>query len=147
MLNKFKIFCIAGAMFTVSGCAVYKATSNEGIAVWDIKHCTTRECFLSHGMDVLETHEDKAGKYIVVYRSLARKSGVNYFRAAGHGVLDVATLGLWEVVGTPIEGALSNNRGYITAKAIYACKAQEKIEHLQIYNANGQLVVDKLLAE
>jgi len=29
-------------------------------------------------------------------------------RAIGHGVMDVLTLGLWEVVGTPIEGSAAN---------------------------------------
>jgi hypothetical protein len=29
-------------------------------------------------------------------------------RAIGHGVMDVLTLGLWEVVGTPIEGFQGN---------------------------------------
>jgi hypothetical protein len=30
-------------------------------------------------------------------------------RAIGHGVMDVLTLGLWEVVGTPIEGIIGDN--------------------------------------
>ena len=25
-------------------------------------------------------------------------------RAIGHGVMDILTLGLWEIIGTPIEG-------------------------------------------
>lgn len=29
-------------------------------------------------------------------------------RAAGHAALDILTLGLWELVGTPIEGAASD---------------------------------------
>jgi len=31
-------------------------------------------------------------------------------RAVGHGVMDVLTLGLWEVVGTPIEGVQGEKR-------------------------------------
>ena len=31
-------------------------------------------------------------------------------RAVGHGVMDVLTLGLWEVVGTPIEGFQGETR-------------------------------------
>ena len=31
-------------------------------------------------------------------------------RAIGHGVMDVLTLGLWEVVGTPIEGVQGEKR-------------------------------------
>ena len=36
-------------------------------------------------------------------------------RAIGHGIMDFMTLGLWEVVGTPIEGFQGNTRMlYIT---------------------------------
>ncbi len=31
-------------------------------------------------------------------------------RAIGHGVMDVLTLGLWEIVGTPIEGIQGEKR-------------------------------------
>ncbi len=30
-----------------------------------------------------------------------------------HGLLDVATLGIWEVAGTPIEGTKNNERFYV----------------------------------
>ncbi len=31
-------------------------------------------------------------------------------RALGHGVADVATLGLWEIAGTPIEGVANGQK-------------------------------------
>lgn len=31
-------------------------------------------------------------------------------RAIGHGIMDILTLGIWEVVGTPVEGAQGNKR-------------------------------------
>lgn len=36
-------------------------------------------------------------------------------RAIGHGAMDVLTLGLWEVIGTPVEG-LSSSKQQITVK-------------------------------
>ncbi|WPX97152.1 hypothetical protein [Candidatus Bandiella euplotis] len=80
------------------------------------------------------------GKYYEIYRAKARKSGANYVRAAGHGVLDVMTLGLWEVAGTPVEGALSNNRGFIVAQIMYSHKDSDVFENFTIYDANGQKV-------
>ena len=123
------------------GCAVYKAASNDGIAVSDIKSCQSKMCFMSQGMELVDKQQGK-GSYTEVYRAVARKSGLNYVRAAGHGVLDVATLGLWEVAGTPVEGAISNNRGYITVKAIYSDKEAVKPEKVEIYAANGQMIGD-----
>ncbi len=34
----------------------------------------------------------------------------NAIRAIGHGALDVASLGLWEIVGTPIEASTGKER-------------------------------------
>ncbi len=126
----------------MSGYSVYKAASNEGVSVSDISSCKVEACFLSHGMDIIDKHEDTSGKYTVTYRAVARKSGANYLRAPGHGTLDALTLGLWEVAGTPVEGAISNNRGYITVKAIYSSKGSNQADSLQIFNAYGKLVID-----
>ncbi len=103
------VFLISVAL--LANCSVYKASSHEGIAVSDIKKCSMKGCFLSHGMKIIDHHQEKDGKYVEIYRAIARKSGLNYVRAMGHGVLDVCTLGIWEVAGTPVEGAFSNNRG------------------------------------
>ncbi|GAB4164248.1 MAG: hypothetical protein Tsb006_3800 [Rickettsiaceae bacterium] len=141
MLNKYIInFSLLIFITVLSGCSVYKAASNEGVSVSDIKKCKTKGCFLSHGMEIVDKHQMENGKYMETYRAVARKSGVNYLRAAGHGVLDVATLGIWEVAGTPVEGAISNNRGYITARVIYPYKESDHLESFEIYNANGEKV-------
>ena len=129
-----------GLTLSLSGCSVYQAASNEGIAVSDIENCNSKDCFLSNGMNIIESSEEKDGKYIERYRAVARKSGANYLRAAGHGVLDVATLGLWEVAGTPIEGALSNNRGYIVVKVTYQHKGSDQVSNIEIYDAEGTKV-------
>ncbi|HJZ24621.1 MAG TPA: hypothetical protein VJ201_09305 [Candidatus Babeliales bacterium] len=133
------LFLIAYGLI-LSGCSVYKAASNEGVSVSDVCKCRTRGCLLSHGMEIIDRHKEKDGTYMETYRAVARKSGINYARAAGHGALDVMTLGLWEVVGTPVEGAISNNRGYITLRATYQYEGAEKIEKAEIYDANGNKV-------
>lgn len=132
----YKLSYAALALF-LSGCSVYKAASNEGVALSDVRKCHSKGCYLSLGMEILDKHTEKNGKYIETYRAKAGKSGFNYVRAAGHGVLDVMTLGLWEVAGTPVEGALSNNRGYITARVTYTKKESDKIEKIEIYDAEG----------
>jgi hypothetical protein len=77
-------------------------------------------------------------KFVETYRSISRKSGGNYLRAAGHGVLDVCTLGLWEVAGTPIESSMDNNRGYIIVRAVYANDTSENVEAMEIFNEDGK---------
>ena len=134
----FQVFPLLLVILNLSSCSVYKAASNEGVDVSDIESCSSKHCLLASGMEVVGSHEEKDGRYIERYKAVARKSGANYLRAAGHGVLDVATLGLWEVAGTPVEGALSNNRGYITAKASYPNKGADDFTHITIYDANGK---------
>lgn len=128
------------ALNLVVGCSVYKASQNEGISLSDVKKCQLRGCYISNGMEIMDRHTEDNGQYTEIYRAKARKTGVNYARAAGHGVLDVMTLGLWEVAGTPIEGAISNNRGYITVQATYASKASDQVLNARYFDAYGKEV-------
>jgi hypothetical protein len=138
--NFISLFCVLIALVNITGCSVYKAASNDGVAVSDIEDCKQRGCLLSAGMDIVDRKEEPNGDYVEISKAVARKSGLNYARAAGHGVLDVMTLGLWEIAGTPVEGAISNNRGYIVAKATYCNRCSEDIKKLEIYDASGEKV-------
>ena len=133
-MNKLSYVVLA---FFLSGCSVYKAASNEGVRLSDVRKCQSKGCYLSLGMEIVDRHTESDGKYLETYRAKAGKTGLNYVRAAGHGVLDVCTLGLWEVAGTPVEGAISNNRGYITARVTYTQKESDKVEKIEIYDADG----------
>ncbi|XVN42107.1 MAG: hypothetical protein RCG15_05370 [Candidatus Rickettsia vulgarisii] len=55
-------------MLVLASCSVYKAASNDGISVSDIKKCQTKNCFLSHGMEVLDRHQEENGKYIELWQ-------------------------------------------------------------------------------
>jgi hypothetical protein len=136
MITRNVIF--ACLLLIISNCSVYKAASNEGVSVSDVTKCQTKGCFLSLGMEIVSDKFNDNKEFVETYRGKARKSGVNYVRAAGHGLLDVATLGLWEVAGTPIEGAVSNNLGYITVIATY-CGSDDSgtIKHREIYDSSG----------
>ncbi len=139
-LRYFNLIAISLLSFVISGCSVYKAASNEGVSVSDIKNCRVKGCLLAKGMTLIEEKEFSDGSLIAIYRAPARKTGINYVRAAGHGVMDVMTLGVWEVVGTPVEGAISNNLGFIVAKTIYPNKTAIEFEKIEIYDANGKKV-------
>lgn len=140
MFLKTPLLFVGFAVFMTSGCSVYKAASNDGVAVRDIKTAKYKSALLSKGMERIDSVENKDGTITETYKAVARKSGANYVRAAGHGALDVMTLGLWEVVGTPVEGAISNNRRFIIAKATYANKASDDIQKLSIYDDSGNPV-------
>lgn len=70
-MSKIGKYILNGCFIIVlASCSVYKAASNEGISVSDIKKCQTKNCFLSHGMEVLDLHQEENGKYIEIYREL-----------------------------------------------------------------------------
>lgn len=55
---------------------------------------------------------EQAGKRIDVYAyEIGNEPSAG--RAIGHGVMDVLTLGLWEIVGTPVEG-VQGDKKYLT---------------------------------
>ena len=57
-----------------------------------------------------------SGELVEVYQF--QKERGSAARALMHGVLDVSTCGLWEVVGTPIEACVDEDK-YFTIKVLY----------------------------
>ena len=102
---------VALVLFTsmgLGGCSVYMASTKKGTDFEDLVACKTKTCLLAHGAEPLQVQglppDTEAFKVL--------KSQGSYGRAFMHGLLDVATIGLWEVAGTPIEGSFDRNRYY-----------------------------------
>ncbi len=114
-----KMAIVLFLMFTMVACvgpAAKKAAEHEGVSPEQIRKCVTRACFLALGGDILLTKEKEDGTIVEVYR-MKKKRGSS-LRSFIHGVLSVATLGIWNVVGTPIEGYVSSE-GYVVVRAFY----------------------------
>ncbi len=140
IFHSFSVAC--GLFLTLSACSVYKASSNEGVDVHDIEHCRKKSCLLSHGMQRIDKKEVN-GKLIELYRARRKKSDGNCIRAAGHGFLDVCTLGLWEVAGTPIENSIDDDRGYLIIQVTSKDESCDEFEKMEIYDKYGQMVKTK----
>jgi hypothetical protein len=123
----------------ISACSVNKAVKQTGITVSEVKNCNTKVCLLSTGLELV-SHKEQGPKTIEIYRGKASQNGLNYARAVVHGVLDVGTLGLWEVAGTPIESIIENNQTNLVVKAEYNKKTPEIISKLEIYKGSSNLV-------
>jgi hypothetical protein len=63
-------------------------------------------------------------------------------RSAGHAVASVATLGLWEIAGTPIEGGFNGSK--VSGQAVYN-KSGQAIK-LEFYE-DGKLIVNAAAEE
>lgn len=109
-------FIIVLVIILLSGCSVFMAAKKEGISIDELSQCKTRSCVISKGAVPIKTEKTEEGATIEVYNVQARKGSTG--RAVMHGVLDVFTLGIWEVAGTPMEGAMGEKK-YYSIKVTY----------------------------
>ena len=113
----------------LSGCSVFMASKKEGVSIDELSQCRTRSCVISKGAVPTKTEKNEQGETIEDYTVQARTGSTA--RAVMHGVLDVFTLGIWEVAGTPIEGAKGEKKHY-SIRIIYDKDENvKKVEMLQ----------------
>lgn len=119
---------LIGVILT-TGCSVFMAAKKEGVSVEELSQCRTRSCVLSKGAVPNKTEKNEQGEIIETYTVQAPKGSTA--RAVMHGVLDVATFGIWEAAGTPMEGAMGKKK-YYSIKVIYDKDENvKKVELLQ----------------
>jgi hypothetical protein len=110
------------------GSAAEMAAKHEGVSESDIRDCETRLCFLKLGSEILDKKESADGSLTEIYR-VKRERG-STIRSLGHGVLSLGTLGIWNVVGTPIEGLMSSEE-FIVFRVFYDTKEKAKKVEIQ----------------
>jgi hypothetical protein len=99
------VIALAGfALVALSGCSVGMALSGkENPDLGAVKVGATRgEVELHLGPPVRSAAVASGSRTDVYEYEIGNEPSAG--RAIGHGALDVLTLGLWEIVGTPIEG-------------------------------------------
>jgi len=104
------IFFTAITLILTSGCSVFMAAkqpSKKDVSVFKVGN--PRALILAEfGLPLIT--EEKNGKKVEIFKFIQGYSaGTKAGRAVLHGTADVLTLGLWEVVGTPAEGAFSGD--------------------------------------
>ena len=98
-----RLFTITLAGLITTGCSVGMAMSGKpdpNIGVLSVGQ--SRDIVLLNLGQPAKTATTKTGR-IDVFR-LQRGNQKSAGRAVGHAVMDVLTLGAWEIIGTPIEG-------------------------------------------
>lgn len=93
-----------------SGCSVFMAGKQPDLKNEDLfKVGTHRSALLAEFGNPISS-ETKNGDKCEVYKFVQGYStGAKVGRAVGHGVADVLTLGLWEIVGTPTEATFNGD--------------------------------------
>ena len=114
------------SLCVLSSCSVVMAAKKEGTTVAKVQQCRTRSQFIAQGASIMSSERQANGDLIEIYRFKKERGSVA--RAFMHGVLDVSTCGLWEVVGTPIEGCDSDE--YFCLKVTY--DGEENIKNISL---------------
>ncbi|WP_143741805.1 hypothetical protein [Thiorhodovibrio frisius] len=115
---------LATTLSTCTGPAAKKASKQAGATENRIARCETRSCFLGlleYGGQILLAKEQPDGTFEEVYQ-VRRKKG-STLRSFTHGILSVATLGIWNLVGSPIEGFMSSS-DFIVFRVTYDPQGQ-----------------------
>jgi hypothetical protein len=107
----FRLMVVVAGILFLEGCSVVMAVKQPDKKNADLFKVGTPRSILVAEFGAPVTSEVKEGKKCEIFTFMQGYSkGSKVARAAWHGVADVFTLGLWEVVGTPTELIFSGER-------------------------------------
>ncbi len=111
----------------LSSCSVMMAASQKGVPIERIEKAEHRDDLIALGGALIETKQTEEGDTVEVF-SFPVKGSVS--RALLYGFLDLGTLFLWELAGTPIESYISQDKPLLIQATLYP---DEQIQKLELY--------------
>lgn len=126
---KLKNVLLLGCGTLLSSCSVYMASQKNGTDISDVQTCKTRTCLQTNGAELISQQTNKNDVLTEETYAIKKPTG-STSRAVLHGALDVATLGAWEAVGTPIEGVVNKSEKY-SMKVFYQANGED-IKSIQL---------------
>jgi len=127
-MKKLLSISILLSLLLITSCSVFMAAKKEGVSIDELSQCKTRTCLITKGAIPIDSKKNEDGILIEETYKVQKPKG-STARAAMHGLLDVATLGIWEVAGTPIEGCKGKTR-YYSIKVYY--DKEENIKKIEL---------------
>jgi hypothetical protein len=105
---RFIVLIVVAISLSLNACSVYMAASKKGVEFNQLSACKTKSCLISKGAEPLQV--SGMPEHTEAFKILKPQGSTG--RAVMHGLLDVATFGIWEVAGTPMEGWYNKNEYY-----------------------------------
>lgn len=112
----YKLVLTAILIGFLTSCSVVMAAKKEGVDINRLQSCRTRGQVIACGATIISSDKLSSGELVEVYQ--IQKERGSAARALMHGALDVGTLGMWEVIGTPIESCVGQKE-YYAVKVFY----------------------------
>ena len=123
-------------LISLSSCSVYMAATQEDKKDLSVlQEGTPRSLVLGKLGQPVNTEKEKGVKKDYFSFTHGYSKGNKAMRAVGHGVLDVFTLGLWEVVGTPVEMLADGEK--VNMEITY--DKEEKVDYYKVF-VDGKVV-------
>lgn len=114
----FRRVMLAASMMALTGCSAYMAANQPGPKDLSLfNKGTPRGKLIAEFGQPINSEVKDGARHDIFKFTQGYSAGVKAGRAIFHGAADVATLGLWEVVGTPTEGYLNGSQ--LSAEVIY----------------------------
>ncbi|MGQ0671876.1 MAG: hypothetical protein ACT4N2_03200 [Hyphomicrobium sp.] len=99
------------ACLSLSGCAAYMAANQPGQKDFSVfKAGTPRDRVLAEFGSPMHSETLNGQKSDIFTFVQGYNGAVKAGRAVVHGVASLATLGLWEIIGTPVEGHMNGSQ-------------------------------------
>lgn len=130
--NKYILIILLSLLIlSFSGCSVYMAGTKEGVTIEDISKSKSRaEVIYKDDVEIVDTKRDENGNVLHEDYFLLKPQG-SFARAALHGLFDVMTIGLWEIIGTPVEQHMGE-KVYVPVRIYYGENSEiNKVEYLK----------------
>ncbi|MGB7292298.1 MAG: hypothetical protein WBD99_09015 [Thermodesulfobacteriota bacterium] len=127
-MRRLKIVGVILLVILCSGCSVGMALSGNEQKDTSVFYNGAERSFViaKVGMPDAEMR-DKDGNWVDTYL-IVKGNDPSAGRAIGHGVMDVLTLGLWEVIGTPVEAVAGKEE---TGRFVIYYDADDKIQRVE----------------
>lgn len=99
------------ALIVTSGCAVHRAANQPPRKNLDVLNVgTERDLVIAEFGTPISTEPTDSGRKDIYAFIQGYGKGAKAGRAFLHGAADVFTLGIWEIVGTPVEGTFNGKK-------------------------------------
>ena len=100
------------------GCSVHRAANQPSLKNTSVlKPGIPRDLIIAEFGAPISSEAHQGGKKDIYSFVQGYSKGAKAGRAFFHGAADVLTLGLWEIVGTPVEGSFNGKK--MTVRVIY----------------------------
>lgn len=107
----FKTTLMIAAILPLTACASAAAAKKTGVSMKKVAECQTLICLQTQN-SAEKVDEKTLGNGLTQHVFRMQKRQGSYLRSIGYGVAAVGTLGLSEVIATPAEGALQNDKQF-----------------------------------